>query len=83
MGVQVDCPPRCLMCEAHEVREVQQRREIADGSELTDFLAIGWGMAEAEADGWKVVAREWRFRFWLAIAALTGVFVMVVAGWVR
>lgn len=83
MGVQVDCPTRCLMCEAHGVREAQQRAEIAESEELADFLAIGWGMAEAQVEGWKVVAREWRCRFWLAVATLGSVFVMVVAGWVR
>jgi len=81
--VTIDRPAKCLMCEAHEVREVQQRNEIADGAELAEFLAAGWGRAEAEADAWQVVAREWKHRFCLALVALGGVFVLVVAGLVR
>ena len=79
LGVKVDCPPKCLMCEAHAVREHQQRAEIADGADLADFLAIGWGMAEGEAVGWKVVAEEWR-RFWLAMFVVACLFGYLVWG---
>lgn len=80
LGVKMDYPAKCRMCEAHEVREVQQREEIEDGEELAGYLASGWGRAEAEADAWKVVAGEWRRRFWLAMFALAGVFAIVVGG---
>lgn len=79
----MDCPVKCRMCEAHEVREIQQRNEISDGAELAEWLATNLGMAETESAAWRVVARDWRQRLYLSITALGLVFIGVVAGWIR
>ncbi len=72
----VELIPHCKMCAAHEVREAQQRIEIAESAELADELAADLSAAKREAD-------LYRQKFYLALACLAGVFVMVMAGWVR
>lgn len=81
-GVSMDCPARCLMCEAHEVREEQQRAAIAD-------LHYAHDVDQDAVEEARIVAEEWRIKAhnagnWKAVLAfllvLTWIGILVNCG---